>query len=133
MQDATRQQQALARLCELSDHELLGQLWPVVLRIVCLLRTFRQGPRSPQSLFRFEIRLARLLCELGRRIFQWTLNELEPPRHEMPSSLVWQGDAYGRKRRSPFRSLSCLFGNLRVHRWLYEPTEGYPAAPLATY
>ena len=129
MQDATRGQRCLARLCELTDRQLLIDVWPVLLRIARLVWAFRRQPRSPQNLFRFETQLARLLWELGRRIVQWTLNQLEPPREEMPASLVWQGDAYRCKRLSPMRNLNCLFGKIRVHRWLYVSTEdlGLPA------
>jgi hypothetical protein len=34
--------------------------------------------------------------------------------------LLWEGDAYRPKRLSIMRNLNCLFGRIRVSRWLYE-------------
>lgn len=124
MQDATRGQQRLARLCDLTSASLLIQLWPVALRIAQLVDRFRRGPRSPAAMHEFEAGLAKLASELARRILQWTLNHLEPrERTSLPKELLWQGDHYRIKRLSPTRNLNCLFGKIRVHRWLYESTE----------
>ncbi len=131
MQDATRAQQCLARLCELTAPSLLLEVWPVVLRMARLVQGFRSQPPSPAATQRFETELAGLLCELGRRIVEWTLNHLEP--HDpalLPRELFWQGDHYRLKRRSPSRNWNCLFGKIRVWRWLYEPTEDLGLASL---
>ena len=72
----------------------------------------------------FEVELLRLLIEMGRRIVEWTLNSLSPERHLMPGELFYQNDHYRLKGLSPTRNLNCLFGKIRVWRWLYEGTEG---------
>jgi hypothetical protein len=71
----------------------------------------------------FESELAELLREAGRRIVEWTLNHLGPGDRPTPRELFYQGDHYRAKRLSPTRNLNCLFGKIRVWRWLYEPTE----------
>lgn len=122
--DANGATRCLARLCQLTSSELLVSLWPVVLRIARLVHQFTLPAASPKAAFEFEIELQRLLCELGRRIVEWKLNSLESHQpKDLPASLLHQGDAYHRKRRSPTRNLNCLFGNIRLWRWLYEPSE----------
>jgi hypothetical protein len=85
----------------------------------------------------FERQLKQLLDEIGRLIVQWRLNRLESrSRADMPPSLFWERDAYRPKRLSPMRNLNCLFGPIRVSRWLYEPLDGLvlPALfPLERY
>jgi len=131
MQDANRAQQCLARLCELTAPQLLLEVWPVVVRIARLVHRFRNTPVSPAAAHGFERELFELLTELGRRIMQWTLNHLEPAeRAGMPKELLWQGDHYRLKRLSPSRNWNCLFGKIRVWRWMYEPTEGLGLSAL---
>jgi len=96
-------------------------LWPVVLRMARAIQRFVESPPSAASLFQFETALASLLWEMGRRIVEHTLNRVEPAEASgMPSGLYWEGDWYRRKRRSPTRNLNCLFGRIRLWRWLYE-------------
>jgi hypothetical protein len=103
----------------------------VVLRIARLVHRFRSEEVSPESTFDFETELSELLTELGRRIVQWTLNRLEPrDRALLLPALFWEGDHYRLKRLSPTRNLNCLFGPIRVWRWLYEPTEGLGLSSL---
>lgn len=125
MQDVTRARACLTRLCELTAPQLLLDLWPIVLRIARLVSRFRQQARSPAATHRFENDLADLLREAGRRIAQWTFNSLQPAdRNQMLRELFYQRDHYRLKRLSPTRNLNCLFGKIRVWRWLYESTEG---------
>lgn len=125
MQDATRSHVCLARLCQLTSPQLLVDLWPIVLRIARLVFRFRQQPLSPGNTHRFETELANLLIELGRRIVEWTFNSLQPAERELlPQELFYLRDHYRLKRLSPTRNLNCLFGKIRVWRWLYEGTEG---------
>lgn len=122
MQDATRTTRCLASLARLTGDCLLTELWPVAVAIARLVRRYRRQEVTPQRIFDFEHRLNELLREVGRRIVQWTLNQLEPPE-KVPLGLWHQRDWYRRKRKSPMRHLSCLFGTIRVHRYLFEPAE----------
>jgi hypothetical protein len=101
MQDATRAQLCLTRLCELTAPQLLLQLWPVVLRISRLVQQFRTQPVTRAATFHFESELQRLLIEVGRRIVQWTYNHLESAdRSRLPPDLFWHNDHYRLKRPS---------------------------------
>jgi len=129
--DATGATRGLARLCQLTSPELLVSLWPVVLRIARLVHQFTFQTATPKELFDFETKLHGLLCEVGRLIVQWKLNSLESRDPcDLPRHLLHQRDAYHRKRLSPTRNLNCLFGKIRVYRWLYEPSESLGLACL---
>jgi hypothetical protein len=125
MQDAIRAGRYLARLAELTEWSLLAQLGLVALRIARLVARFRSDPLSPEGMASFEEELKRFLDKMGRLIMQWVLNRLESKsRTDMPSVIFWERDAYRPKRPSCMRNLNCLFGPIRVSRWLYEPLDG---------
>lgn len=114
----------MTRLVELTAPDLLLQLWPVVLRIARLVRRFAHQPPTAARTHHFETELADVLREAGRRIMEWALHRVEPTDiHQMPRELFHQHDHYRCKRLSPTRNLNCLFGKIRVRRWLYEATE----------
>jgi len=124
MQDATSASRCLTRLCQLTDVKLLISLWSVALQMARLVKDFRSGPVSSQTTFDFENHLQRLLCEMGRKIVQWTWNSLESGvPQDLPPVLLYTGDAYRRRRLSPTRNLNCLFGKIRLWRWLYDPID----------
>jgi len=81
--------------------------------------------QNKSATFHFESELQRLLSEVGRRIVQWTFSNIEPTdRNRLPPHVFWHNDHYRLKRVSPSRNWNCLFGKIRVRRWLYESTEG---------
>ena len=114
----------LARLSQLTSPQLLIQLWPMVLRIATLVHRFGAGTVSGRECFEFETKLREYLDEVGRIIVQWKLNSLSSPSYDPPRILFYEGTAYSPKRLSPTRNLNCLFGKIRVWRWLYEPWDG---------
>jgi hypothetical protein len=134
MKDSTPEARSLARLCQLcqlTSPVLLIALWPIGLRLAKRINAFRHGPRTPEATFAFETDLQRLLLEMGRRIMEWTLNSLEPCEAPyLPSWMVYERDAYRRKRKSPMRNLNCLFGKISVRRWLYESHDGVGLSAL---
>jgi len=125
MQDATSTVRFLARLAELTDGNLLTQLAPTVLRIARLVAVFRSAAPSPERMAQLEGELKRLLDRMGCLIIQWALNHIEPhSRADILPVLYSEHDAYRPKRLSPTRNLNCLFGPIRVSRWLYESLDG---------
>ena len=121
MQDAITAGRCLARLAQLTDWNLLVSLWPVALRIARLVAGFHNDAVCPSAMLEFEGELKQLLDKIGRLIVQWRLNCLEPEsRADLPPTLFCERDAYRLKRLSPMRNLNCLFGPIRVSRWLYE-------------
>jgi hypothetical protein len=137
MQDAITAGRCLARLAKLTDWSLLVQLWPVALQMARLVAGFRDDALCPRHMLDFEWQLKQLLDKIGRLIVQWRLNCLEPQsRIDVPPVLFSELDAYRPKRLSRMRNLNCLFGPIRVNRWLYEPLDGLvlPALfPLEQY
>lgn len=133
MQDAITAARCFAILARLNDGVLLVGLWPVIVRIARCTRDFRRREPSPSTMLQFETQLFDLLREAGRLIVQWTLAQLEPANHEMPLELIHRGDYYRRRRRSPARSMNCLFGPIEFVRYLYQPIEtaGRSLFPLA--
>lgn len=124
MQDATRVNRYLTIIVRMTGYELLLEVGPILLRIGRLTSLFRRGEISPSTMFRLETELQDLLREMGRRIMEWTLNRLEPEdRLEMPSQLLWDGDYYRRRNKSPLRNLNCLFGPIKLLRFCYQPLE----------
>ena len=125
MQDATTAKRCLTRLAELTCWSLLLRVWPVALQIGRRIADFRSAPQSPKKLFDFELDLQRLLSKIGRILIEWSLNDLEPKAQaDMPPVIFWERDAFRPKRLSPMRNLNCLFGPIRVSRWLYESMDG---------
>jgi hypothetical protein len=74
-----------------------------------------------------ERRLARLLWEVGRVVMQQSLNHLEPNDPvALPRRLRLGQDEYRRNRQTP-HDVFCLFGRLRLRRWIYQAvTAGEP-------
>lgn len=83
-------------------------------------------PVTPRAAFQFEFRLARLLWEIGRRIVERAYNSLEPDDpQQMPTRLRVGLDDYRRNRKTP-RDVFCLFGSIRLRRFVYQAVAGGP-------
>ena len=124
MQDATRVNRYLAIMVRMTSQELLLEVCGVLLGIARLMHRFRRGEISPITMLQFECELQDLLRELGRRIVQWTINDLEPgEQSDMPGQFRWDGEYYRRHPKSPMRSLNCLFGPIKLFRYCYQPLE----------
>ncbi len=110
--------------------ELAGRIVPMLAEIFDLVAAFMAAGPTAALACEFEKQLQRLLCELGRRIVEWTFNGLEPAASQaMPGSIQFAGESYRRGARQPRRGLvATLFGPIRLVRWLYRArTVGEPA------
>lgn len=114
----------LNQLGQLTSPQLLIRLWPVVWRMARLVDQFGVGTICGRECFEFETKLREHLNEMGRIIVQWKLNSLSSPTYDVPRIVFYEGNAYSSKRLSPTRNLNCLFGKIRIWRWLYESCDG---------
>ena len=70
-----------------------------------------------------ETRLAKLLWEVGRELVELAFNQCQPSDpDQMPARLCIGWDEYRRGRQTG-RNVFCLFGQIRLRRWLYGPLE----------
>jgi hypothetical protein len=89
-----------------------------------LVEQFVQREPTPQHTMDFERELSQLLREVGRRIMEWALNQLEPKADdEAPSRIEFDNRLYRRRRQSP-NAVATLFGSVTLWRRLYEPIRG---------
>jgi hypothetical protein len=90
-----------------------------------LIHQFRNSDPTPQSTYEFEQRLFRLLREIGRRIVEWTYNDLEPASGDLlPTQIHFAGAWYQRNdRKTANRYVATLFGTITLMRFLYRPIE----------
>ena len=116
---------SLALLIRAVSPGLLRRLLRVIVSILCSVRRFQAGEVTPKATFHLETDIERHLRELGRVIMEWTLNHLEPADPGLlPPQLHWRGEYYSRRTpRSPLRRLACLFGPIRLSRYVYRPLE----------
>jgi hypothetical protein len=75
------------------------------------------------TISKFELRLERVVRELARRIFEWTLRRVESSdQAEVVSSFEFAGQHYRRNRRTP-KSIDTRFGVITIERWFYQNTQ----------
>lgn len=103
---------------------LVMQLSGSLARGTRLIEQFVQREPTPQHTMDFERELSQLLREVGRRIMEWALNQLEPKADdEAPSRIEFDNRLYRRRRQSP-NAVATLFGPVTLWRRLYEPIRG---------
>jgi len=96
-----------------------------------LIDLFRHRPASPDGALRFERQLQGLLRELGRQATQWAYNHLEPHDvADLPKHARCHGGAYTRLNRKTPQNAWTLFGQVRLWRVGYRPTDKGPEPTL---
>jgi hypothetical protein len=89
-----------------------------------LIESFRQQPVSPARTHRFEQQLREELRALGRQLTQWTYNHLEPSDvQELAQHVHFEGGPYTRLNRKTPQNVGTLFGQVRLWRVGYRPTD----------
>ena len=99
---------------------LLSWLRPQLVRLVLGLRA---GPLSPATFCAWELQVAGVLREFGRRLLEATLGSLEDER-SASELLSYEGAVYRRLRqRTPNTFVATLFGTIRLWRFASRPRD----------
>jgi hypothetical protein len=96
---------------------------PVLERLRQLVAQFLQQRVTPADAYRFEQQLREELRELGRAMVQWTYNRLEPEAATLPKHVRFEAGPYTRLNQKTPQNVWTLFGQIRLHRIGYRPTD----------
>lgn len=106
-----------------TDPDLTPVLQPVLERVRQLVEQFRQQRLTPAAVYHFEQQLQNELRELGRIVAQWTYNRLEPEVETLPKHVDCETSQYTRLNRKTPQNVGTLFGQVRLHRAGYRPSD----------
>jgi hypothetical protein len=95
---------------------------PLLERLCQRVEQFRQQRVTPSEMHRFEQQLQEELRELGRSIAQWTYNRLEPAVDALPQHVWFEAGPYTRLHQKTPQNAWTLFGQIRLWRVGYRPT-----------
>jgi hypothetical protein len=105
-------------------------LAPGLRTLLELVETFRTKTIDPQTVHLFEKQLQQQLREMGRHITQWTYNSIEPDTvGQLPKHLQFQNNLYTRLNRKTPQNAWPLFGQIKLWRVGYRPTDKIPSRP----
>jgi hypothetical protein len=95
---------------------------PLLERLCQRVEHFRQERVTPTAMHRFEQQLQEELRELGRGIAQWTYNRLEPAVDALPKHVWFEAGPYTRLNQKTPQNAWTPFGQIRLSRVGYRPT-----------
>jgi hypothetical protein len=102
---------------------LLERLLPALRQVVELLNNFRQQPITPQATHAFEHALNEQTRAINGTVVGWLFNQIEPDDPQQNRARVCHdGNVYRRRAKYP-NTVATLFGEMTLHRFLYEPCE----------
>ncbi len=96
---------------------------PVLERVLQLVEQFRQQQTTPTATCRFEQQVQREVRELARTLVQWTYNQLEPDVDHLAKHVRFEASEYTRLNRKTPQNAWTLFGQVRLLRVGYRPTD----------
>jgi len=96
---------------------------PLLERLQLLVQQFLQQRLTPADVYRFEQELCEQLRELGRVTTQWTYNRLEPKVAALPKHVRFEAGPYTRLNQKTPQNVWTLFGQTRLQRIGYRPTD----------
>ena len=102
--------------------DLSAVMEPVLERVRQLVEQFRQQRVTPAQTYRFEQQLQEDLRQLGRGVTQWTYNQLEPETAALPKQVRFEAGPYTRLNHKTPQNVWTLFGQVRLGRVGYRPT-----------
>jgi hypothetical protein len=108
--------------------QVMTLLVPQCLKLLAVIRSFRQQPPTPKETCAFENDLAAIVREAARVVVEHEYNRIEPEcLEDCAFRLRFAGEEYRRRPKSPKR-VGTLFGEIDLCRFLYEAVEtGEPA------
>ena len=104
---------------------LTVELIPLICALGKLIVVYRTGPITPTTTHQYECDLQSLLRDIGRVIFQWSVNHVElEDVNRAPPFAFFDNDLYKRRNYSPRRGgIATLFGTIFLCRIRYEPCD----------
>lgn len=112
-----------ARATQRAEADLQDVLTPLVERVCRLAEQFRQERVTPAETCRFEQQLREELRELGRHICQWAYNQVEPAADKLTKHVRFEGGLYTRLNQKTPQNVWTLFGQVRLWRVGYRPSD----------
>ena len=111
-----------------ADGETLGQklagIFENVLQTTSQLsQEFLSRPVDAESTFAFEHQVEQCLREAGRHIVQAVYNGVEPAVVSLPKYIHFEASQYTRLQRKTPQNVWTLFGQMRLDRVGYRPTD----------
>jgi hypothetical protein len=111
-----------ARKGKQDETDLQDLLAPVLERLHQRVEQFCQQRATPAETYRFEQELHEEVRELARTIAQWTYNHLEPEVDALPKHVWFEASPYTRLNEKTPQNVWTLFGQIRLWRIGYRPT-----------
>jgi hypothetical protein len=84
---------------------------------------FLSHPVDPERTFQFEHQLNDLLRETGRQVVQAVYHHVEPAVESLPKHVAFETSHYTRLNHKTPQNVWTLFGQLRLERVAYRPTD----------
>lgn len=112
-----------ARATQRAESDLQDVLTPVLEQVCRLAEQFRQGRVTPAETCRFEQQLREELRELGRHVCQWAYNQVEPAVDNLTKHVRFEGGLYTRLNQKTPQNVWTLFGQVRLWRVGYRPSD----------
>lgn len=103
-------------------HDLPEVMAPFLERLRALAEQFLGQRVTPTDVHRFEQELREQLRELGRVTTQWAYNRLEPEAAALPKHVRFEAGPYTRLNQKTPQNVWTLFGQIRLQRVGYRPT-----------
>jgi hypothetical protein len=111
-----------------AEDEALGQTLADILQEACqainqLSQEYLRRPVEPERTFEFEHKIDVCLREASREIVQAVYNRAEPAVEALPKHVHFEASQYTRLNRKTPQNVWTLFGQVRLQRVGYRPTD----------
>lgn len=104
------------------DADLQDVIGPALEKVTQLVEAFRQQRLTPAQACEFEQQLQENLRELGRLVTHWTYNHVEAAAEALPKHVWFESMEYTRLNEKTPQNVWTLFGQVRLQRVGYRPT-----------